>query len=411
MPPARLVAVLVGAALAVAGGPAHAAPRYDVLRDATRRVHPALGYGQNTAVSANGRYVAYIAFTEADPAKTETALYGGHGTPQVALYDRVTRRVEIVSRSATSALGDAESKDVSMSADGRYVLFSSNAANLAVTPADRNGGWDVFLYDRTTRKLSRVNVEATRGREIGTAERAVLSRDGSTVLFYGVGKYQGESGTASQDGLYVYQRAKKRLVPLKGSDGRMLTIGSGTLPAISGDGKRIGREDYSRDVYEVREVATGRIWTVPSGNAGALDAKGQRVVVQVPVYGAGTDGFVVADLVAGTVTSGELLAPTVRVLDVAISDDGRTIAVTGWAAGDTALSSPARRGVLLIDAKSGALTPVGPVTATGCSGASCAFGYLGRAAIASRQAVAFSTQRPLATSDSGDSSDVYFYAE
>ena len=44
---------------------------------------------------------------------------------------------------------DAGSYGVSISPDGRYVTFGSNATNLV--PDDLNGVMDVFVYDRQTR--------------------------------------------------------------------------------------------------------------------------------------------------------------------------------------------------------------------------------------------------------------------
>src|SRR5947208_15406502 len=48
----------------------------------------------------------------------------------------------------------------SISADGRYVAFHSNASNLV--PGDTNGTSDVFVYDRITDRTERISV-ATNG--------------------------------------------------------------------------------------------------------------------------------------------------------------------------------------------------------------------------------------------------------
>jgi hypothetical protein len=62
---------------------------------------------------------------------------------------------QVVSRSATGAIGDAGSLFPRVSADGRRVAFSSTASNLV--PGDRNGESDVFLRDLTTRRIVRVS--------------------------------------------------------------------------------------------------------------------------------------------------------------------------------------------------------------------------------------------------------------
>jgi Tol biopolymer transport system component len=69
-----------------------------------------------------------------------------------------------------------------MSADGRWVVFTSNASNL--TPHDTNGARDVFLRDRrtgTTKRESWTSREAQAN--IGTGDTAVVSDDGRFVAF------------------------------------------------------------------------------------------------------------------------------------------------------------------------------------------------------------------------------------
>src|SRR5687767_15338039 len=54
--------------------------------------------------------------------------------------------VSVVDNLPSTGLGSA--LEPSVSADGRYVAFSSDAANLG--PADANGVRDVYLHDRQT---------------------------------------------------------------------------------------------------------------------------------------------------------------------------------------------------------------------------------------------------------------------
>ena len=78
----------------------------------------------------------------------------------------------------------------SISADGRFVVFSSRATNLV--PGDTNGAYDVFLRDR----------------ELGTNTRISVTSTGAQVPF------QSESGTITPDGRYVVFAAGSPLVPL-----------------------------------------------------------------------------------------------------------------------------------------------------------------------------------------------------
>lgn len=72
---------------------------------------------------------------------------------------------------------NGESFDPSISDNGRYVVFTSEASNLV--PGDTNGRSDVFLADRTTGKVRNLTLGGN-----GDSVGGVISGDGSTVAFY-----------------------------------------------------------------------------------------------------------------------------------------------------------------------------------------------------------------------------------
>jgi hypothetical protein len=65
---------------------------------------------------------------------------------------------ERVSESSQGGQGDAASYGTSISANGRYVAFSSVASNLVI--GDRNGEEDIFVRDRKTGVTSLVSVSS-----------------------------------------------------------------------------------------------------------------------------------------------------------------------------------------------------------------------------------------------------------
>src|SRR5260221_638913 len=70
---------------------------------------------------------------------------------------QLTKRV---SKSSSEVPGNDDSNagggDRCVSADGRFVVFSSRATDLV--PGDTNGAWDVFVHDRQTGTTERVSV-------------------------------------------------------------------------------------------------------------------------------------------------------------------------------------------------------------------------------------------------------------
>ena len=94
----------------------------------------AADYSTGAAMSANGRYVAFATGMPGDTNQHR----------DVFVRDRRAGTTTRISVSATGAEGDGQSLAPSMSADGRSVVFFSEAANLL--PGDTNGALDVFLW-------------------------------------------------------------------------------------------------------------------------------------------------------------------------------------------------------------------------------------------------------------------------
>lgn len=68
-----------------------------------------------------------------------------------------------------------------ISGDGRYVAFPSAATNLV--PGDINGFQDIFVHDRTSGKTSRVSLDSTGNESNGNSSNPSLSADGRFILF------------------------------------------------------------------------------------------------------------------------------------------------------------------------------------------------------------------------------------
>ncbi|HOG46662.1 MAG TPA: calcium-binding protein, partial [Anaerolineae bacterium] len=104
-----------------------------------------------------------------------------NGASDVFVRDRLTGHTERVSVSSDGAQGDYSSDSPAISADGRFVAFSSYASNFAAD--DRAGHRDIFVRDRlqgTTRQLS-VSSSSAQGNEDSFSPD--ISADGRYVSF------------------------------------------------------------------------------------------------------------------------------------------------------------------------------------------------------------------------------------
>jgi len=89
-------------------------------------------------ISADGRFVAFSSYS---------ALVSGEpaGVGQLFVRDLQAGTISLASRNSDGDAGDDSSTAAGFSADGRYLAFSSWARNLV--PDDTNGQLDAFVRD------------------------------------------------------------------------------------------------------------------------------------------------------------------------------------------------------------------------------------------------------------------------
>jgi Tol biopolymer transport system component len=133
------------------------------------------GYSANPVMSADGRFVAYTS--------SATTLVAGdtNSRRDIFVHDRLTRVTERVSVSSAGAQANGDStpgffpSGVAISADGRRVAFSSSATNLA--PGDTNTCAVQFYYSFPS--PGQCPDIFVRDREAGTTTRASLTFSGA----------------------------------------------------------------------------------------------------------------------------------------------------------------------------------------------------------------------------------------
>jgi Tol biopolymer transport system component len=131
------------------------------------------GSSFDPSLSADGRYVVF----------TSTAPLGG-GTQrmcQVYVRDLVRAETSRVSVARPAEAPNGRSAHATISDDGRYIAFASEASNL--TRDDRNRAADVFLYDRIAGTTTLVSRSVKRGAANGASGNPAISADGRLVVF------------------------------------------------------------------------------------------------------------------------------------------------------------------------------------------------------------------------------------
>lgn len=127
------------------------------------------------SISADGRTVAFHSWA-ANLVPSDT-----NGDLDVFVHDRQTSQTARVSVDSAGGQGNNESFSPFISADSRYVTFHSRATNLV--PGDTNGYLDVFVYDRQTGQTSRVSVDSAGSQGNNESGAPFISADGRYVAF------------------------------------------------------------------------------------------------------------------------------------------------------------------------------------------------------------------------------------
>ena len=134
------------------------------------------GASRGPSISANGRFVAFTLFA--------SNLVPGDTNETVHVHDRKTGITTLVSVDSAGNEGNGNSGVASISANGRFVTFTSIASNLV--PGDTNETQDVFVHDRKTGITTRVSVDSA-GNEGNRAstERGNTGSFGSSITANG----------------------------------------------------------------------------------------------------------------------------------------------------------------------------------------------------------------------------------
>jgi Tol biopolymer transport system component len=140
--------------------------------------------GAGPALSADGRFVAfYSSATNLVPGDTNRCpKVDGYTAPcsDVFVHDRQTGTTERVSVASTGTQGNGDSLYPAISADGRSIAFTSAASNLV--PGD-SCCWDVFVHDRQTGTTERVSVDSAGNQGDGSNGSPAMSADSRFVAF------------------------------------------------------------------------------------------------------------------------------------------------------------------------------------------------------------------------------------
>ncbi len=228
------------------------------------------------SISADGTLVAFHSFAN--------DLVDGDTNDFVDIFVRdlasgTTRRISVDS---AGAQGNGNSFKPRISADGRLVVFYSDATNLVL--GDTNGAQDVFLYELASGLIRRVSVTSNGIQGDANSATPSISGDGRIIAFRSLaGRLAPNDGPAPFD-IFAHdmQSGSTRRIadgntadPQVSPDGRFVAYSSINAKLVSGDTNM--RSDVF--VYDLTTEQTRIVSVNDAGTQGNEDAFGPSISV------------------------------------------------------------------------------------------------------------------------------------
>jgi WD40 repeat protein len=239
------------------------------------------------AISGDGRFVAF------ESSASNLVADDTNDTGDIFVHDRLTGRTERVSVDSAGAQANFDSMDPAISADGRFVAFTSFASNLV--PGDTNGSdgicmGEVFVHDRQTGITERVSIDSTGQPGNGSSVLPAISADGRFVAFWSSANNLVTGDTNEADDIFVHDRrtgvTERISVDSAGQQGN----GASMFPAISGKGRFVSfmssasnlvgddtNGQYDVFVHDRQTGGTKRVSVSSSGQQGDLPSFGSAI--------------------------------------------------------------------------------------------------------------------------------------
>lgn len=182
-----------------------------------------------TGLSPSGRYVTFEGWgTNMVPGDTNRRF-------DAFVRDRVAGATELVSVSTTERQGNGDSAPTTVSADGRYVLFTSAASNLV--RRDTNRAPDVFIRDRSKGTTRRVNVAANGSQANATSRDTDMDLDARLVVFTSDATNLVPNDTNEQPDIFVKNLRTGQLHRVNVSSDGAQAVGGSWGGVVSGNGR------------------------------------------------------------------------------------------------------------------------------------------------------------------------------
>jgi Tol biopolymer transport system component len=222
------------------------------------------------SISADGRFVAFLSnASNLVPGDTNSSY-------DIFVRDTLTNTTTRVSVDSAGNQADNDSNFPSISADGRFVAFTSNASN--IVPGDTNISFDIFVRDTLTNTTTRVSLDSAGNQGDSLSFAPSISADGRFVAFTSNASNLVPGDTHKYNGIFVRDTLTNTTTRLSVDSAGNPANGFSYNPSISADGRFVaftsnasnivpGDTNNSFDIF-VRDTLTNTTTRVSVDSAG-----------------------------------------------------------------------------------------------------------------------------------------------
>ena len=192
------------------------------------------------AINGDGRFVVFESHA------TNFANSDTNNVLDVFVRDTVKQVTTLVSQSTGGAIGNAQSKKAAISNDGVFVAFKSDATNLVAF--DTNSAADVFLRDLSNGTTTRVSVASGGTEANATSSWPSLSGDGRYVAFNSDATNIIPGDTNAATDVFIRDTVVPNTICVSLNPSGHVGNGSSGAPMISTDGQFVAFYSFASDL-------------------------------------------------------------------------------------------------------------------------------------------------------------------
>lgn len=172
-----------------------------------------------------------------------------NGFSDVFAWSRVSGAIERVSIASSGVQGNDISLEADLSADGRFIVFSSGATNLGSGTGPGNGNnFDVFVRDRLTGQTTCASIDSAGVAATGYTQRGSITDDGRLVAFWSIASNLVPGDTNGVADCFLHDRQNATTIRISLSPSGLQARSQCAEPRLAAGGRYIAFTSPARNL-------------------------------------------------------------------------------------------------------------------------------------------------------------------